>query len=114
MIIIDIAAATPIRLRVRRRFLWIPSLFGPPVVELQDHPDLVVRCDDIVFAERLLGNEPIEECLQTVLRRLGRLELSPNRVRARCIAFRGEEEQCLHDVFALASMVVQELRLPPV
>jgi len=75
--------------------------------------ELVVRSDDVMLAERLLGDAKIIRQIHAdILGWMDRLEIDARRVRATCV-MRTTRDQALRAAWKLASTVVQQLELPP-
>jgi hypothetical protein len=115
--VVEIAAATPARLSIHRRASLDMNFspFGPPVVQTAFDGEYVVRSDDIMLAQRLLGDAKIADALRaTLIERMDRLELATSRVRATRVVRSISRDQALLFAWELAAVVVEKLGLPPV
>lgn len=115
--VVEIAAATPARLGIHKRLKLDINLspFGPPIVQTAFDGEYVVRSDDNMLAQRLLGDEKITTALRlTILERMDRLELATSRVRVTRVTRSTSREQALSAAWQLATVVVERLGLPPV
>jgi len=114
--VVEIAVSTWVRITVRRRikFDLDVSLFGPPVVQTAFDGDFVVRSDDAMLAERVLGDAKIMgQPRPDILERWDRLEIVRRRVRATRVNGPMTRDQTLRAAWKLASTVVEQLELPP-
>ena len=113
---VEIAAATPARLAIHKRLKMDLNIspFGPPIVQTAFDGEYVVRSDDNMLAQRVLGDETITaEMRQAILERRDELELNKGRVRATRVTRSTSREQAIAVAFKLASVVVERLGLPP-
>ena len=114
--VVEIAAATPARLTIHKRgTLDINfSPFGPPIVQTAFDGEYVVRSDDIMLAQRLLGDSKIATQLRASLtERADKLELNTSRVRATHVVRAISRDQALRAAWQLAAIIVEQLGLPP-
>jgi len=113
--VVEIAASCPGRLTIHKRMkLDITLPFGPPLQQTAFDRELLVRADDAMFAQRILGDTRIVEVLRaTLVERLDGLDLRGNRVRATRTSRLIKREQAIAESWSLASTVVEVLGLPP-
>jgi hypothetical protein len=114
--VIDIAAATPARLVIRKRLRWNLdlSLFGPPVIQSPTADRFIVRGDDIMLAERVLTDEFIMAMLPSVVdERIDELSFGTSRVRVINVKRTSSLDEAFRAAWQLATTVVERLGLPP-
>jgi hypothetical protein len=114
--VVEIRASTPARLIIHRRtkFDINFSPFSPPVVRTAFDGDFVVRSDDAMLAERLLGDaKVIEEMRAGLLQRMDRLEIDASHVRATRVTRPLTRDEAIREAWKLASIAVEQLGLPP-
>lgn len=115
--VVEIAAATPARLAIHKRLQMNLNIspFGPPIVQTAFDGEYVVRSDDNMLAQRLLGDEKITaEMRLAILERRDELELNKGHVRATRVTRSTSREQAIGVAFKLVAVVVERLGLPPV
>jgi hypothetical protein len=114
--VVDIFAATPARLIIMKKVWWNFTPFGPPAIDVPMYPQLVVRGDDVMLANRLLGDEEVRRLIEFAMTNtLDRLELSTSIVRVQRFILRSsvDRDERMTEAFTLASAVVLKLGLPP-
>lgn len=115
--IVEIAAEAPARVSVHRRLKFDIEIapFGPPVVQTALDTEFIVRADDMMLVQRLIADAKItDEMRAGILERLDKLELDGKRVRAMRVARSVTRDQALRAAWQLASVVVEQLGVPPV
>ncbi len=115
--VVEIAAATPARLTIHKRATLDINIspFGPPIVQTAFDGEYVVRSDDIMLAQHLLGDPKIAAQLRaTLMERADKLELNSSRVRATRVVRAISRDQALRAAWQLASTIVEQLGLPQV
>ena len=114
--VIEITAATPARLVIRKRLRWNfdVSLFGPPLIQTPTADAYVVRSDDLMLAERVLTDEFIMAMLPSVIdERFDELSFATSRVRVINVTRSKSLDEGFRAAWQLASTVVERLGLPP-
>ncbi len=114
---VEIAAAGPARLVVRQRtrFNIVFGLFGPPIVKTPFDEEYLVRTDDTMLAERILGDAKIGvELHSTIVERRDELKLDTHGVRVLRVTGSIRRDQAARAAWQLASTVVEQLGLPRV
>jgi len=114
--VIEIGAATPARLVIRKRLRWNfdVSPFGPPIIQTPTAERFVVRGDDIMLAERVLTDEFIMSMLPSVVgERRDELSFDTSRVRVINVVRSKSLGEAFRAAWQLASAVVERLGLPP-
>lgn len=114
---VEIAAVAPVRMIARKRHSFDFDIlpFGPPVVQTAFDAEYVVRSDDFMLAERLLGDAKIgAEVRATIVERQDELKLDANCVRVLRVTGSISRDEAARSAWELAAVVVEQLGLPGV
>jgi hypothetical protein len=102
----------PMRVRIRRRSLARPVLFGGPHrIDTPEWPDLIVNADDSTFARRLLADRELETLIALTFEDAQNvLEIGTKRIRATIMTrHSGDRVGALTHAWELATAVAKRL-----